>query len=286
MIVARIVGGLGNQMFQYAAAKALAARHGVELRLDIRDFNHYDLHGYGLPKLRVDALAAQSEDLSPYPAWKRRILSRLPTGLSRRYFKERAFGYHPAWQRLGPSAYLDGYFQSERFFGTVADELRSEFVPAVRSRHAENTIVDQFGKQESVALHVRRGDYVTDSRTLAVHGVCGIDYYRRAVQLILERIASPRFHLFSNDIVWALENLGLPDDTLCVDWNSDEPEWDLHLMSRCRHHVIANSSFSWWGAWLATHENQMVICPEPWFNDPRLSAEDLIPARWTRLAKS
>ncbi len=286
MIIAKVFGGLGNQMFQYAAGKALAAQHGVELRLDMRDFDRYDLHGSSLTKLQVKAPTAQAEELSHHPAWKRHLLSRLPAGLSRTYFKERTFGYHPAWQQLGPNTYLDGYFQSERFFLAVAKELRQEFVPATRSVRIENGCADRLRKQESVALHVRRGDYVTNPRTLAVHGVCGVDYYRRAIQMIRERVASPRFHLFSNDMLWARANLGLPDDTVCVDWNADAPEWDLHLMSRCRHHVIANSSFSWWGAWLANHENQVVICPDPWFNDPNLSADDLICAHWTRLAKS
>lgn len=286
MIIVRIIGGLGNQMFQYAAGRSLAASRGTALELDTRDFAFYPLQPFGLSKLRIDTSVSIGQHSHEFPRWKRRVLARLPQGLSRAYYKERSLAYDPAWERLGSHVYLDGYFQSERFFDKVAPILRREFIPAMQSVHPRNMCSERLAQEESVALHVRRGDYVSDRKTLATHGVCSIEYYRRALDLVRNSLKAPRFYLFSNDLEWSRENLTLPSDVVCVDWNGGAPEWDLYLMSKCRHHVIANSSFSWWGAWLATHPEQLVVWPKPWFDDQRLDASDLVPARWTALAKS
>lgn len=141
------------------------------------------------------------------------------------------------------------------------------------------------GKGDSVMLHVRRGDYVSNAKTLRVHGVCSIDYYRRAIGVARERLGQPRFFVFSDDLAWSRENLPLGDDAVFVEGNAEAPEMDIFLMAVCRAHVIANSSFSWWGAWLATTDAPLVIAPDPWFDSPDVSAVDLIPASWQTLRK-
>jgi hypothetical protein len=286
LITTRIIGGLGNQMFQYAAGKALAARHRTSLELDLCDFERYPLRRFGLAAFSVDASVLMTRRCNKLRLWKRRVLGRLPAGLVRTYYKERSFSYDPAWEHLGSEIYLDGYFQSERFFSGVAPTLREEFVPRSEGRNLEAVSPDHLQARESVAVHVRRGDYVSDAKTVLTHGVCSSGYYRRALTFMQDCLRAPRFYLFSDDMAWCRENLALPKDVVCVDWNDGCPEWDLYLMSKCRHHVIANSSFSWWGAWLATHPDQLVVCPRPWFDDGRLDARDLVPDRWTPIEKS
>jgi hypothetical protein len=140
-------------------------------------------------------------------------------------------------------------------------------------------------ESESVMLHVRRGDYVSDARTLRIHGVCSPAYYRAAVTRMREHCANPRFFVFSNDMTWARDNIDLGPEAFFVEGNSRMPEVDVHLMAQCQHHIIANSSFSWWGAWLGSHGQQRVIAPAPWFDAPHMRADDLLPPFWEVLTK-
>jgi hypothetical protein len=138
---------------------------------------------------------------------------------------------------------------------------------------------------ESVSLHVRRGDYVSNARANAVHGTCSLAYYRQAIALVRERVIAPRFFIFSDDISWARAHLSFDDaPATFVDWNGPEaPQEDLRLMARCRHHVIANSSLSWWGAWLSTTPGQIVVSPRDWFSTNNDRARDVVPERWIRI---
>jgi hypothetical protein len=285
MIVARIFGGLGNQMFQYAAGRALALRHRTELALDLRAFESYTLHRYALSRLRIEARVADAAELRHYGRRKLALISRLPLGRVRRYHVERTFGARAGWARVPADAYLSGYFQSEFFFAEAAERLRHEFLPVAALGRANEDALALIAGCESVALHVRRGDYVSDKATLDIHGACSAGYYRQAVELMRERVRAPRFFVLSNDLDWARQNVALPGDTVFVDWNASSPELDLHLMSRCRHHVIANSTFSWWGAWLASHPGQVVIAPRPWFDSRALDDSGVLPPRWTRIDK-
>ncbi len=288
MIVMRIFGGLGNQMFQYAAGRALADRLGVELLLDLREFETYRLHAYGLDSLRVRARHASVSDLRPWPEQRRRF-ARLVTkvGLSsaRDLYIEPAFTYDERWPHLGDGTHLNGYFQSERYFGQSRDRLREELIPVEPLAGENAKIASMASECESVAIHVRRGDYVSNAKTLSLHGVCSPAYYQRAIASLRERRRDVRFFVFSNDMDWSRENLHLGEDAVFVEGNEQAPQVDIHLMSKCRHHVIANSSFSWWGAWLGRHQDQCVIAPTPWFDSPKLCDRDLLPERWVRLDK-
>ena len=135
----------------------------------------------------------------------------------------------------------------------------------------------------AVSLHVRRGDYVSDPKTKAILGVCSLDYYRAAIAHIAERIESPAFFVFSDDIAWAKANLEIPFPCEYVDHNQGQQSYnDMHLMSLCKHHIIANSSFSWWGAWLNPRKDKIVIAPENWFANNE-DAKDLIPPESVKL---
>jgi len=284
MILVRLIGGLGNQMFQYAAGRALAARLDAPLLLDLRDFRRYRLRYYGLDRMRIDARPATAWELARWPIWLRnRRWSGDRLGLTPRWFHEADLRYSPEFAAVTGTIGLDGYFQSERYFAGVRQALLQEFRPrAPLSRHNEQ-LAETIRTAASVCLHVRRGDYVNDPRTSAMHGVCSPAYYRRATATLRERHEDLRYFVFSDDPAWCRENLSL-EDAVFVENNGAAPECDIFLMAQCRHHIIANSSFSWWGAWLA-EAGGTVVAPQPWFSNTTLRADDLIPPGWLRLPR-
>ena len=286
MIIVKIFGGLGNQMFQYAAGRALAIRHGTEVMLDLRAFRTYRLHKYSLSKFCIEAKTAPDPSFALAHRAKLEFVGRLPPGMLRSCYIEHPFGNHAGWDRVAPDAYIKGYFQSEYFFKEAAVRLRDEFRPGATHGAQNDVAAALVADCESVALHVRRGDYVSNKATLDIHGACSIGYYQAAVELLRRRLDKPRFFVFSNDFTWAREHLRLGDNAVLVDWNASAPELDLHLMSRCRHHVIANSTFSWWGAWLGEHPNQLVVAPNPWFESPASDDSGVLPSRWLRAGKN
>lgn len=283
MIAVRLIGGLGNQMFQYAAGRALAERLSTELLLDTRDFEHYELYDYGLHKFAINTPVASPVQLARWPSWIRRgsrLLRRI--GMHTRWYTELQFQYEAAWESIPDGTMIDGYFQSDRYFSGIAESLRSEFVPVALLSKQNAHYAELARSCESVAIHVRRGDYVANLNTLKVHGVCSPAYFETAITYMRERLENPRFFVFSNDMAWARENLKLGDNAVFVTENERDPEIDIHLMAQCHHHIIANSSFSWWGAWLNPYESKIVIAPERWFSKP-IDTSDLIPQRWIRL---
>ena len=183
---------------------------------------------------------------------------------------------------LGDGAYLDGYWQSERYFAEVAQVARAEFALR-RPPDAENQrMLDAIRGAEAVGIHARRGDYVTDARTRDVHGHAPAEYYAAAVARIRSLVRAPAFFVFSDDPAWAAQHLRVDPATVIVGHNDAGRDYeDLRLMSACRHHIIANSTFSWWAAWLGERPGQRVIAPRHWFRDGP-DARDLVPARWER----
>lgn len=287
MIITRLQGGLGNQMFQYAAGLRLATARHTQLKLDLtlldargsRTPRTYELH-----RFRISAERATPEETEALLA-KRPLAARISRRLDRRAAaRERHFHYDAAVARLPDGTCLQGYWQSERYFGDVAARVREEFSfeRAPSGRNAE--LAREIAGRAAVSVHVRRGDYAADATTRAFHGLCPIDYYHRAAAYVSERVCNPIFVLFSDDPEWTRTHLEVGGDAIVVEHNGphDGPE-DLRLMSLCRHHVIANSTFSWWGAWLNPDPEKIVIAPERWFADRDHDTRDLLPDRWVRL---
>jgi hypothetical protein len=196
-------------------------------------------------------------------------------------FQEKAWlTFDPRFEALAKSTYLNGYWQSHRYFESVADVIRSELRSPAAPLASNQDWLDRIRQTNSVCLHVRRGDYLEPS-LLEYRGVCQPSYYVSAICRIRERVKNPVFFVFSDDLIWCRKNL-LTDDMIFVDANTCEDAVDeLHLMAACRHHIIANSSFSWWAAFLAQHATQVVIAPYPWFT--HIAAPDLLPERWMKL---
>jgi Glycosyl transferase family 11 len=289
--VLALQGGLGNQLFQYAAARALAGQVGTEPVFDLRLLAHDPKRRLTLNALGVRARYVDSSRL-PRPGRVRRWLARagLRTGSLRRYpfdaplFEESdsAGCWDARVATIRPPAVLRGYFQSERYFASIAGTLRRELVPlrAPCPTFLRLQAAIRDAGPASASLHVRRGDYANDPKVLAFHGVLGTDYYGPALALLDAQVPGARLFVFTDDTEAAAALL-LPDvEATFVSGRGLSDVDELALMSQCRHHVIANSSFSWWGAWLGSPEG-LTIAPRRWFAQPSEAAiRDRFPEHW------
>lgn len=292
MVISQILGGLGNQMFQYAAGRALSLAVGQPLLLDLRGFESYALHqGFELDGVFAAPFkTATAGDVSRILGWRapdivRKVLKRTKSPLltGARLALEPHFNYWAGLRAAGGPRYLMGYWQSEMYFKDYAETLRSDFQFKIPLDDISRDIAERMQASEAVSLHVRRGDYLTHAPTAKVLNVCSLDYYRQAIAYIAERVESPHFFLFSDDMKWVKANLDIPFDKTYVEHNRGADSYrDMQLMHLCRHHVIANSSFSWWGAWLNPSPDKIVVAPKKWFCDGKVDA-DLIPCGWVRL---
>ena len=292
MIIVFLRGGLGNQMFQYAAGRSLALTTNQSLMLDLNDFYDYKLHqGFELSRVfNVSAESASANALNELLGWRvnhlaRRVLRRSQFAWLRgqKFVVEPHFNYWPDFFNLTGDCYLYGYWQSERYFKPFESVIRRDFTfrEPLTDRNLELAAAIALG--QSVSLHVRRGDYVSDVKTGQVMDVCSLEYYRKAISYISERIERPVFYVFSDDMVWVRQNLNVSFPCVYVEHNRlAESYRDMQLMSLCRHHVIANSSFSWWGAWLNSNSEKLVVAPRNWFCNGT-DDSDLIPDEWIRL---
>jgi hypothetical protein len=292
LIIANIHGGLGNQMFQYAAGCALAKRLNQPLRLDVSSFTNYQLHnGFELTRIFAGVMElATPADMQRVLKWRaipriKRLLSRSELSIFRdnKLVVEPHFQYWEKIKQVTPNAYVVGYWQSEKYFKIIEPIIRADFVFRGLLTEKNQQVGNEIAQSNSVSIHVRRGDYVKNIKTMAIHGLCSLDYYREAIQYIFDRVEQPRFFIFSDDIPWVKENLIIDSPCHYVDHNNGAESWcDMRLMSLCQHHIIANSSFSWWGAWLNPSSNKMVIAPRRWFAN-QTDVSDLIPQDWVTL---
>lgn len=265
-----IAGGLGNQMFQYAAARALALRHGAGLRLDPSFYGARRHRVFQLSRLPI---AGKIEDRNwSGLGWVRRRA--VPS------YAEPHFGYDPAFVNLVPPVRLSGYFQSARYFEGYEDVVRAELSPPMPQDDESIKLATALASGDWVAMHVRRGDYVL-AKNRALLDMCGVGYYDDALRLLPKDV---KVLVLSDDVAWAAENLRpIREMTFCGLAGPRDGLADLWLMTRARYHIIANSSFSWWGAWLAGRKDGAVIAPQRWFGDPAIDTVDLIPPGWQRL---
>lgn len=276
-------------MFQFAAGHALAARHAVPLKLDTSDFANYRLHqGFELDRVfNLEVQVAENADFSNVLRWRkseviRRILSRprFRAFSGGRFVVEPQFDYWDGFGALGSDCYLTGYWQTEKYFDGVEEDIRRcfRFREPLGGKNIEWE--KSISQLTSVSIHIRRGDYVSNVVTNSVHGTCGLDYYRAAVGEVISRVDSPEFFVFSDDIPWVMENLKISYPIHYVSNNVGKDSFkDMQLMSLCRHNIIANSSFSWWGAWLNRNEDKIVIAPKAWFAG-KPAPRDLYPETW------
>lgn len=270
MKIVRLNGGLGNQMFQYAFAKSLMRRFPDEQVLfDYAAFKVISPHN----GLEIDRLFGLS---LPQAGFTDVIKTTWPKS-SRIWFKMEFF--FPRHRKVvneknfdsliasgQRNLYFDGFWQNEKYFCNALQEVRDAFTFAINSKGTKNLGMASIIKDnQCVSVHIRRGDYLNHP---LYEGICGLSYYNEAIEIIKKRVDNPTFVVFSNDIDWCRHNLSIDNPTYFVDWNKGPNSYvDMALMSICQHNIIANSSFSWWGAWLNSNPGKIVIAPRKWDND-------------------
>jgi hypothetical protein len=293
MIILRLTGGLGNQMFQYAFGRAAANRLGVEMVLDVSDSTLTIHQGFELNRVfNIQARVATEYDMRAVLGWLRSEIIRKilrNTGLtsifSKHWIVEPHFHFSPEMLKVPDETYLSGYWQSEKYFAVAAESIRGDFTfripPSKGNEVLANAICDD--SLTAISLHVRRGDYVNNPSVNQVHGGCTVAYYHAGMQHLAERVRNPFFYVFSDDMEWVSVHLELPFPHRLVTHNRGESSYeDMRLMSLCRHHIVANSSFSWWGAWLNPLPEKIVVAPRNWFVD-KSRTHDLFPPGWVTL---
>jgi hypothetical protein len=277
-VIVDVHSGLGNQMFQFAAGLGLARRNGCGLlvhRLETRG------RAFLLDRFAIDLHFAPPGHLkwSGIRHYARRLNLIRPA-----VFWERTHAFDDQLSKLKPPVWIHGYFQSELYFIDIADEIRRSFVlkSALSPRATELAqAIDRTALP--VSIHVRRGDYMTGADD-SIHFALDIDYYRRATALVAALLGrEPGYFIFSDDPGWAANALRFIPNQTSATVDLDKPEEDLILMSHCAHHIIANSTFIWWSAWLIARRDKIVVAPSQWFTpagERRLNLCDLRPAGW------
>ena len=307
MIRVRLCGGLGNQMFQYACALALAERLNTHLILDVQVFKGDELRKFALDQWQIpeDQKSAATKRPRSFDFFASKYsYPNKTTGLTRRL--ETLFHHFPRPRRLHYSRviekqsghyqkivrvdssktriFLSGYWQSEKYFKGMEERILSIFKPSQPLSNEDKTLASEMRRNSaSVSVHVRCRDYLDNFETWKLHYVCTPGYYQDAFNLIRKKLSpqKPHLYIFSDDPEWVKSNVEIPYWHRFVSNGKRIESHEITLMSKCRHHIIANSSFSWWGAWLNCDEMKTVIAPPRWFNNAN-SSPDIIPKRWTK----
>lgn len=284
-IVGQIYGGLGNQLFQFAMARAMALRSQSTLLLDKRYFDAVTSVSYRLGHFNTEQALTTGRlpPLREHEKLRYRIWRRFK--LKPHLLRENGLRFHPELLQPHTNVWLHGYWQSESYFSDVAETIRED-LRIVTPPSAENrTHLETIARAPAVSLHVRRGDYLLPENQ-SLFAVCSQGYYAKALDHVASKMsAEPIIYVFSDDPEWARDNLALPFEKRVMGHNGRDADYeDMRLMSACRHHIIANSTFSWWGAWLNPSPDKIVVAPETWFIDPKVKNPDIIPAGWHRIA--
>jgi hypothetical protein len=288
MIIVKIIGGLGNQLFQYAFGRAVENKTGLKVYYDIEDFTaSYKLRKLSLQHFKTNIAQADSKDIKKLTSIFNKVLFKIYKASKGKLFKQRFLKYYAENQLklnyadLNTDLYLNGYWQSETFFEDISDKIKGEFELQNKPDAVNQRTIELITTSNSVSLHVRRGDYISNPLAAKIYQICPISYYQDAMTYITERVENPVFYVFSDDMDWVKNNLTGNFKLIFVDNNDgDNAHEDLRLMSKCQHNIIANSTFSWWGAWLNNNSSKIVIAPKKWFNDSVAAPVSLIPSEW------
>jgi len=282
----KIIGGIGNQFFQYALGKRLALERSVPLKLDLNWFGIQNSRKYHLTSYRTNIYEASGIEiyrttlkprtrylLNIYNYWQDRKQFQ-----TKRIIEEKKIGYDPEIINVGENAYLEGYWQSYLYFESISKIIRDEYQLLHPLFSEYDNIQKQIINSNSVGIHIRRGDYISNQLFRSIYHSCSLDYYIQAMEIIMEKVLAPKFFIFSDDIEWAKMHFQSISDAYIIHQAGEESDYqELILMSQCKHNIIANSSFSWWSAWLNPNPSKIVIAPVKWYKDPESNkqTEDL-----------
>lgn len=289
MIIVQLKGGLGNQLFQYAAGLSLSSFHRTSLKVDISEVNQSDkqigtFRRFDLQQLLLEPSIASKEEIEAIKAKGiNKFLEKLKPPYKRKSYREIDFYFDDNFFKAGDNTYLSGYRQSEKYFEIIADKIILDFQikPSLIKEVSETA--NQLRLENSIAIHIRRGDF-SNPIVNDYHGILEATYYQHAITKMNAQINDPRFYVFSDDPSWVEQNLSFtsPVEMISSKYTTSSIE-DFYLISQCRHQIIANSTFSWWAAWLNPNPDKIVIAPKKWFNNAPYDTKDLIPESWITL---
>jgi len=271
MIVVRLKGGLGNQMFQYALGRVLSLKNNTELLLDLSFFD-YNFKHVAKRSYNLDVFNIKAETI------RLSYLNSIIKKIFKRKGQEKSFQFDKNILSIGAGAYLDGYWQSPKYFEGFAEVIKKDFILKNSLPQNIQTLAEEIVKTNSLCIHIRRGDYVGSK----FHEVINLEYYKKGIEYITQKKAIEKIYIFSDDINWCRKNMQFEISAMFMgdEYAGYHGEGHMFLMSLCKYFIIANSSFSWWGAWLSTYDNKIVICPRQWFGDASIDTTDLIPENW------
>jgi len=272
-IITQLNGGLGNQFFQYAVARAIAIKNHLELKLDISEFESYKLRNYELGNFNIQENFTTKNEFEHLK--QKKIFKKT-------YFKDRNGKFQPGVLKIKNSAYLRGFWQSEKYFKNIEDEIRKEFTFKSLAFIKNQTILDKIKQTNAISVNFRCKEYVNNPETAKIHNVCTTQYYKNAIQYMKKNVENPIFYIFSDDNEWVKENFKSDEPVIIV----DTANWqeDLYFMQNCKHNIVANSSFSWWAAWLNQNPDKIVVAPDKWFTDiAKVNYKNVVPDTWVKI---
>lgn len=283
MIITKLIGGLGNQMFQYAAGLKVATDLKTQLKLDINSFANEGVtrRSYELEIFNISGTLATIDEVSKLKLLPGKTIQNFPSliNIIEKVTRKSHVTDSKKQKNLNipNNSYLEGNWNSEDYFKDVEKQIRKEF----KFKRANLPLLSEIKGKSPVSLHIRRGDYINNKKVHDYYEHCSLTYYEKAIQIVKSKIKHPTFYLFSDDPGWVKKKFLRLRNATIISGNSGAD--DLYLMSKCKHHIIANSSFSWWGAWLNPDKSKLVISPKKWFRDKSHDHGHLVPSGWMKI---
>lgn len=291
MVIIRVTGGLGNQLFQFAMGLSIEETLGYQVKYDLSDYKIVGSRKFDLDKFVSNFQIASIEEIERNNNVLQKVKFKIfqwvgfPFGLKGlKYYLERNFQYDEKVFDIANEVYLSGYWQSDRYFVNHRVKLLERI--KISDSHSPDCIkyLKQIRSSNSVSIHVRRGDYVSNSKVKSIYTTCDLGYYEKAIQSLSAQFEDLTFFVFSDDMEWVTSHFSKFERMIFVNVNLGDTAFeDLKLMSNCKHNIIANSTFSWWAAWLNQHEGKVVIAPKSWYTQIWRNSTNLVPADWHRL---
>lgn len=296
MVYVKLISGLGNQLFQYAIGRMISLRNNVPLKLDVSFFNNQSLRQFKLNHYNINADIATPSEVDTFlinyrsnsikSKIFRKVNNHIPKLYQRYFVESEPFVYEPDIFKVSGNIYLEGYWQNQAYFTDFDERILNELkVKESYSEIAEDYLNEIKDNPSSVSIHIRRGDYLTDKQAFEMMGVLPIDYYNEAIKVISSKLKKTHYFVFSDDLEWAKDKLKVGSAITFVDFKGEMSDYmELELMSQCSHNIIANSSFSWWGAFLNTNPTKIVISPKNWMKSPAVNGKvNIQMSNWIKL---
>lgn len=288
MIIVRLMGGLGNQMFQYALARHIAIKNDTEVLFDLTSFSSDVNRKYSLGVFNIKANIAEIEQIESFNEAKKykKNWMKIKNILCGEYIpkiREKKFTFDKNILEKGNNIYLSGLWQSEKYFNDIFNIIQDDFQVKTPMNDVNLKVADEIRKEpNSVSIHIRRGDYLENDNNYI--GLCTLNYYYQAIEVLQSKMQDLNLFIFSDDIKWAKENFVSQHSIRFINHNLEENAYeDMRLMSLCQHNIIANSTFSWWGAWLNDNPRKISIAPKRWFKSNKLDYKDIVPETWIKI---